>query len=318
MSYSDKFTRPHPITSLILRILTVFRHVESLTLSDLPDWVLEENAIPLRRLKSLAVIRAFYYERTGPPSPVKNVANFSHVTRLEVNPQIGDNPEGQPNLLDILAPQLKHLCISYVPAFPTWPDHRREDLRVPILPKLKVLKIVRKDEDELYAKDGILIRDISLKFATEELIYAKQFPVLERLIVRMEFPVTPEMGDWGRENCSPEGVRVFMCSTFLAKGISPCETLRSLDISFPSEQDLRCGCRDEVSVCTCEQAEFYEKVARTFPNVGCDLVEKRRRKERVRKFEKFVEFGSKFGFLRDPKVREIRTDFYEEMKFNVE
>lgn len=129
MHGSDGWPGPE-LNFLMLLILTIFRHVRNLRLCHVPDGVLEDDNVSLARLESLALIRS-YYSDWDPPRPVKNVANDANITRLEVNPQIEDSSEGEPNLLDVLAPQLEHLCISYVPAFLTLGDHHKQSLVIP-------------------------------------------------------------------------------------------------------------------------------------------------------------------------------------------
>ncbi|XP_035700773.1 uncharacterized protein LOC118433195 [Folsomia candida] len=277
--------RVQTIVSLITRSLTVFGHVRNLTLVDMPDWIMEESDLPLGKIEYLT--RTIYTERF-PPKPVRNGAIYANITRLEVNPQIGD---GAGDLLHVLAQQLEYLCISYVPAVPTQIYHSRETLRIPILPKLKVLKISR-DQGGIYARHGDWQRDISLKFDTGrdnvELVYAKQFPILERLIVRLEIPITAKTSEWAKKFCGREETRIFMGKTFLAKDLVPCETLRSLDTWFPCEEDLkmwRCGCAHGKGVCTCAESEFYERIATTFPNLRYDVIERGREIERMRKLE---------------------------------
>ncbi|XP_035713822.1 uncharacterized protein LOC118438134 [Folsomia candida] len=311
------------VISLIIRILKIFCKVGNLSLSNLPGGLLSEDSVTLPRLKSISLERninvthlqksyaAQFFKFETPLKP-----NFATIIRLEFNVCNKDVVE----LFRLLAPQLEHVCISGVrnvtpditpSIFPV------EHINVPILPKLKVFEILRQ-EIVISCTDNRakwFRPDLYLNFETGsdyvKLSYDIQFPILEKLVVRvvpqnmfLPFELLNIMKK-PCENLQFEATMLFLYETFLAEDLEPCGTLRNLDISIPMRVGVgrrmkmrrRCGCDDEVEICKCwgwkeNGTDFYSRIATIFPNVDYGVLERGRRSVRM---AKLIELGVTFG-----------------------
>ncbi len=200
--YPDSSRKWGPVIAMATRILTVFCHVRHLSMTDLPGGLIQQKNINLPQLESISL------QRTLTTVPVRNETvvslfkfnlplknSFAHVTRLEFNVLLHHHVETV-NLLPLLAPQLEHVCISGVPnVVPKCPPQRKFVITVPILPKLKVFEIFR--EQTVGNRRIVRIQPhLYLDFETGgnqvKFSYAKQFPVLERLIVRVVHEIMPK------------------------------------------------------------------------------------------------------------------------------
>ncbi|XP_035716784.1 uncharacterized protein LOC118439512 [Folsomia candida] len=296
--------------SLTTRLLTVFRGVKSLKMIDTPgSGLLQEDDPILPHLTSISFIRTFQIEKYGPllrffqfKAPL--APTFDNITRFEFNVSISDATNGS-DLLRLLAPQLEHVCISGVDN--TYPDSVSENFcTIPILPRLKVFEILR--EKVLYNCYEInwFRPGLHLNFETEQdevkLVYKEQFPVLERLIVRLsrepilawvkECDLNPD------ENLHFETTMLLLYETFLAEGVAPCGTLRNLDISFPSG-DFDVGSMvmkwrrggDDLWGWEEDVPDFYERISTIFPNLDYHVVMRGKAVVRGARLQKFVEMG---------------------------
>ncbi|XP_035713631.1 uncharacterized protein LOC118438046 [Folsomia candida] len=195
---------------------------------------------------------------------------------------------------------------------------------VPILPKLKVFEILREESVPCYIHDHGLKwfrPDLHLNFETGtdhvKLSYRRQFPILEKLIVRVVpeiiHPYLRQMVKKPHENLHFEATMLLLYGSFLAEGLEPCGTLRNLEIFIPTgiqtqvggiKMWRRCGCDDEVEICKCwgwkeNETDFYTRIASIFPNVDYDVLEGGRRTVRAVKLKELgVNFGDERGIDR--------------------
>lgn len=90
------------------------------------------------------------------------------------------------NILSLLAPQLENLCISGVlNVDPVKKPPDQEYLFLPILPRLKVLRILQRQFSLSESSTWFRPR-LYLRFASgERLRYSEQFPVLGKLVVHV-------------------------------------------------------------------------------------------------------------------------------------
>lgn len=256
---------------LIPHFFPLFPNLKILKLTDTPGFDMFQ--LP-RKLNKLIIRRT---DRTSinlmtPCLPLKPVT----LTRLEVTMQ-----DACPYIVTQLAPHLEHLCIHAELSV----DSSFDDPWIfPVMPKLKVLEFWI--SPELYSIWGSMCVNLNFKYAIvdkstgEKLIYAQQFPLLESLTVRMEPEKSSE-----KVVCALPG-RMFdvVYRHFIPRNTAPCKTLKYLDIPFPTEDKFRvsiwwkCSGTKRCHCCEWMYAwEYFDVVARTFPNFDSPLVEEGRK-----------------------------------------
>lgn len=205
--------------------------------------------------------------------------NMSKLIRLEVNLNL-HSEMACPTLLTLLAPQLEHFAIRWVTNSSPGPRSTVTFI-FPIFPKLKVFEIRR---SQAFFQEGKWLRpNLYFKFATEDkntgvnVAYAKQFPVLEKIIIRKENDLRKGAKGYS-DNFYFENSVPFLLETFLWSTKSPCQTLKYLDIPFPPRNRFRYNrmtragdCGEAEEVCHCwglmEASIFYDLVVKVFPKV---------------------------------------------------
>ncbi|XP_035711384.1 uncharacterized protein LOC118436858 [Folsomia candida] len=305
------------VVSLTTRILTVFSHVQSLKMIDTPGGLTQKADLILPYLTSISLVTTYHarqeYRFITFETPLN--PNFANVTRLEFNLELSVSVQ-MCEIFNHLAPQLEHLCISMVFNLDANIDfYDSRWITIPILPRLKVFEILRL-RGLFCSKETDWFRPyLCLNFETEQenvkLVYEKQFPVLERLIVRLvsepvprKFRYTVHIPD---ENLHFEATILLLHESFMTEGVSPCGTLRNLDISFPTgEFDVgsmtmkrRCW-GDNVFMrwgWTEKVPDFYSRIATIFPNVDYHVVERGKQDVRRAKFNKFKEMAVTSGIF---------------------
>ncbi|XP_035715093.1 uncharacterized protein LOC118438657 [Folsomia candida] len=316
--------------SLTTRFLFIFRCVQNLKLIDTPAMLIQGADLILPHLNSISFLST-YHISTNPMRfitsefPLKQ--NFSNVTRLEFNIKLNDTTR-KCEILNLLAPQLEHLCISAVQnTGPANNFHISRSITVPIMPRLKTFEILRVPGLICSYETNWFRPYLFLQFETGEdevkLVYAKQFPVLERLIVR----VVREPILWKRRKIEPrpeenlhfEATMLLLYETFLAEGVAPCETLSNLDISFPPEtwdvsgmiMKRRVGRDDELSRWGWKEEvpDFYARISKIFPHVDYHVVGKGMMDVKMAKFKKFKEMGVTLGIFDEEGI--VYEDFSE-------
>lgn len=308
--------------SLTTRILTVFRQVQHLVLSDVPAAkTFQDKGITPPLLKSISIrtyrigsrdhdlLTRFFHIN----SRLKE--SFTNVTRLELN-MVGDYPLISVGLLPLLAQQLEHVSFSEVENIS--PVITPATVVIPILPKLKVFEILRKQTTRTrYTQSSVWFRpNIRLDFESErdgvKLDYQRQFPALWKLVVRAVPEYVPvsctDFYTWPDETFHFAATMLFLYENFLAEGLEPCETLRNLDISIPTGEVERKKMRPRCW--SCNNTKFckfwgcvedfvnpYERISAVFPNLEYHVVEMRRRNERAADIKKFKELAEKLGIF---------------------
>lgn len=107
--------------------------------------------------------------------------------------------------------------------------------------------------------------------------YAKQFPVLERLIIGKEKIRNKKFKEYS-DHFHFETIFPFLLDSFLSKTNPPCETLKHLDIPFPTDDKFRYNdkkqsgeCGHDGETCKCwglmESSTFYVLVTTIFPKL---------------------------------------------------
>lgn len=241
------------------------------------------------------------------------------VRRLEVNlteDSFDGRNSGWDRFLEKCAPTLEHLTIRGVRN--KGKGNVSQILVLPIFQKLEVLKILRV-VTPARNKSNAGVPELELRFASGPILnYLVQFPSLTRLEVGEERKGSPfyedveQSDNYWLESCLP-----FLYETFLRPGQSPCETLRFLDIPTGSGQKWRVEegedgilpkFKETGSSCPwAVEAEFFDRVGKTFPNLKnltrykhyLDGEEDVRslREEKQRKIKEWLRIGEKFGLL---------------------
>ncbi|XP_035715899.1 uncharacterized protein LOC118439004 [Folsomia candida] len=316
-SWKDKVLRCETAVCVATRILHVFRHLQHLKLSGIPALpLLNIEGIILPRLESLSTETtrgSLAHERFMPfleiNSPHK--IGFANVTRLEFTLLGFCEPDDFKDLLNLLAPQLRHFCISRVRNVRSVCSPGT--VMVPMLPKLKVFEIFRRESRDLTCSLS-LKQDIILNFESArdgvKLVYGRQFPALEKLIVR----VVPEDYVYDKLDKAAhfEATVVFLYETFLATGLEPCEMLRNFDVSIPTVDEVNVERKKRKRLCRCEysgvevcrycsfmedMSDIYDRIFTVFPRLEDHLIERERMKERSADIKMFKELAAKLGIF---------------------
>ncbi|XP_035712360.1 uncharacterized protein LOC118437457 [Folsomia candida] len=259
------------LVSLTTRFLTVFRNVQHFRMMDPPTSLMQERGLTLPHLKSICVLRTF----TGIFNLKAPLPTFlGNVTRFEFNNEAGTSGD---HMFHLLAPQLEHVCISGVKTISPFIG-TRFCITIPVLPRLKVFEILRQQGFQRDLEPYWFRSNLYLKFETGrdevKLVYGEQFPVLERLRVRL----VPERGIQHSSNLHFKATMLFLYDTFLAEGVAPCGTLKNLDISIPSG-DSDVGGRKKKRCLDWWRwnegiAGFCGRISTIFPNVDHHVVER--------------------------------------------
>ncbi|XP_035714921.1 uncharacterized protein LOC118438562 [Folsomia candida] len=236
------------MVSLTTRLVSVFRHVESLKLIDTRGGLNHEKDLILPHLKSICLIRTFpiygeynpvtqFFDFEAPFAP-----SFANVRRLEFNILFHDKSNSV-DLLQLLAPQLEHVCISGV--HNTSPNNRNYAVTyvpIPVLPRLKVFEILREESIDRDYERNFFRPHIYLNFKSGRdaiaPVYGEHFPVLERLRVHVVPSTWKNEIPCPDENLHFEATMLFLYENFLKEGITPSETVKSLDIGFPRGEGM--------------------------------------------------------------------------------
>ncbi|XP_035712994.1 uncharacterized protein LOC118437767 isoform X1 [Folsomia candida] len=298
------------VNTLIPEILTFPGHIRHLGFVDATS-VMRDDNVTLPELTFLSVKSSMTPAVAS--NPFSSVKNYGNLTTLEIN-AVTETDDITENILSLLAPQLENLCISGVlNVDPVKKPPDQEYLFLPILPRLKVLRILQRQFSLSESSTWFRPR-LYLRFASgERLRYSEQFPVLGKLVVHV---VPCHMGrgwDVPAENLHLEATMLLLQETFLAEGVLPSETVTNLDIPFRENVGRmklrrRCDCD---GACACwgwkedDALNFYERVATIFPNVRYDVLHRLRRNERTANIAKFTNFGKKLGIWNDDEIKEM-------------
>ncbi|XP_035715604.1 uncharacterized protein LOC118438888 [Folsomia candida] len=223
------------------------------------------------------------------------------ITRLQFHTICHQHEENRTieNVLIKVAPTLTHLEFSRIEVCEPF---RVRTIICPPLPKLKVFKISRnpyqgKGASPNYADYRV---EINFEFASAQnhhvLSYAEQFPCLEIIIVQNDWShVRPRDFEVIPNGSSFETLVEFLYHNFMPEGVSPCETVRRVDIPYPAGLKFRwCGanCKWEWR----DTEEFYDRVASTFPNLGYQILDPVWREKRRKGLRNIVEMARNYGF----------------------
>ncbi|XP_035716068.1 uncharacterized protein LOC118439132 isoform X1 [Folsomia candida] len=322
-------TKLRKIVSLTTRILSNFRHVAKLKMSGVPGGIFDLRSVTLPQLRVISLRKwdrlAIHYAANDKVVQLYRFklplgGNFENVTRYEFNVLPVDSVY-QFDLFRLLAPQLEQVCIfSVTRCTPkSLPIHV-----VPVLPRLKVFEVSRDQRSnawETWFRPELCLRFESGEGNSVKLVYAIQFPLLEKLRVHVVPGWFEEKRNPCEEHLDFEATMLLLCENFLADGIDPCETVRNLDISFPQGGNLgsmemikRCGCKHVNCACWGWKEEvpnFYERIFTIFPNLEYYVVEMGRANVRAARIQKIAEMGVKWGLFKEEGDFEKMLGSYE-------
>ncbi|OXA41124.1 hypothetical protein Fcan01_23917 [Folsomia candida] len=222
-------------------------------------------------------LKSFSFTNRASTLPPQIQQDWSQInlTRLEFYTS-RDNSLGA-ILLQTVAPTLEKVAITLTGT--------RSRLWVPILPRLRVLKITRYD-----GKSCKVGHEVRLQFETEDdatgvkIDYEKQFPVLEQLIVRRS---NLRGSEPDLQFCF-DSTAQFLYSSFtpFTDKVAVCRTLRKLDIPLPPGKHFRLRHENDgvhqscPNICNCwnweESTKFLNRLGESFPNVKYHYLEERR------------------------------------------
>lgn len=301
-----------PAGTLLPTIIARFPRLTSLGFENLcanePDteeWCQIFRATPLTSLSiqnTTAHVFANYVNLGMPPA--------SSVTRLELN--TCSRYDVVAEILTKLAPTLTYLHFFGVG---TCKPDRVQEISMPALPKLRVLKVTRAP----YSPGFFVLPkwkyelEVKFKFGEVEggLDYRKYLPSLEKIGIKKAGSKGAQKGnEVDSDGEFFEVLAKFLYVHFLREDISPCRTLHQLDIPFPPGLKFRavkvrpgCQCQTEDFPCRCWEwrstEEFYGQVRTTFPNLEYQILDSTWWEERKKELGVIVGALKNVGYLED-------------------
>lgn len=167
------------------------------------------------------------------------------------------------------------------------------DVRIPVLPKLKVLKISYNLDGKLDDNERIVpyfrFEGKNKVAKTREVPYKEHFPLLEKILFCEDYLSK----GFGEEEAYLKRYEMFvklLCISFLSDSTAPCSSVIRVELPAPPE-GFRVKIVQGGGEIWVDEKNLYDRIVRVFPNLECDVLdlwESVRLKKRVMYEPKYV------------------------------